>query len=192
MTLASSGTISIGGTSTDRSINLELGRSATATSSLGESALRNLAGDTSGSIDLFTFRGKSNGPTVLDTQTVTVGKVNGNAYVGPQYGFNSYSSPPYGSCSDGTSNVYSGAAIQSLIYFDLNASNGFFVFSVVGNRSNSGWTTITANGTAYQRSAASYSYNSSSNSTRWEWNDGGAGPNPMGTTVGATKTVTWT
>ena len=31
MTLASSGTMSIGGTTTDRSINLELGRSATAT-----------------------------------------------------------------------------------------------------------------------------------------------------------------
>ena len=43
MTLASSGTMSIGGTTTDRSINLELGRSATATSSMGETALRDLA-----------------------------------------------------------------------------------------------------------------------------------------------------
>ena len=70
MTLATSGSISIGGTTANRSINLELGRSATATSSLGESALRALANDTSGAISMSTFRGKS---AALDTQTVTVG-----------------------------------------------------------------------------------------------------------------------
>lgn len=60
MPLASSGTMSIGGSTTDRSINLELGRSATATSSLNESALRTLAGKASGAIALSDFYGKSN------------------------------------------------------------------------------------------------------------------------------------
>lgn len=59
MPLVSSGEISIGGSTTNRSINLELGRSATATSSLGETALRNLAGVSSGAISLSNFYGKS-------------------------------------------------------------------------------------------------------------------------------------
>ena len=59
MPLVSSGSISIGGTTTDRSINLELSRSATATSSLNETELRNLAGVSSGTISLSNFYGKS-------------------------------------------------------------------------------------------------------------------------------------
>jgi len=60
MPLVTSGSISIGGSTTNRSINLELGRSATATSSLGETTLRNLAGVSSGAISLSSFYGKSN------------------------------------------------------------------------------------------------------------------------------------
>lgn len=59
MTLASSGTISIGGSTANRSINLELGRSATASSNLNESLLRNLAQVSSGAIALSNFYGKS-------------------------------------------------------------------------------------------------------------------------------------
>jgi len=63
MTLAASGTMSIGGTTTDRSINLELGRAQNATSSMGESALRTLAGVPSGAISISNFYGKSNTAT---------------------------------------------------------------------------------------------------------------------------------
>ena len=59
MTLASSGIISIGGSTTDRSINLELGRSATATSNLNETSLRDLADVSSGAISLDDCYGKS-------------------------------------------------------------------------------------------------------------------------------------
>ena len=55
MALETSGTLSIGGTTTNRSINLELGRSATATSSLGETDLRDLAGVASGTISISNF-----------------------------------------------------------------------------------------------------------------------------------------
>ena len=64
MTMVSSGPISIGGNATtgglNQSINIELGRSATATSSLNESALRTLAGVPSGAISLSNFYGKAN------------------------------------------------------------------------------------------------------------------------------------
>lgn len=68
MPLVSSGEISIGGSTTNRSINLELGRSATATSSLGESALRTLAGVSSGAISLSSFYGKSNASVAISDQ----------------------------------------------------------------------------------------------------------------------------
>ena len=55
MTLASSGTMSIGGSTATRSINLELDRSATATTSLNETALRDLAEVSSGAISLNNF-----------------------------------------------------------------------------------------------------------------------------------------
>ena len=60
MALNSTGPISIGGSTTGQSINLELGRAATATSSLNETSLRSLAGVASGAISLSNFYGKSN------------------------------------------------------------------------------------------------------------------------------------
>jgi hypothetical protein len=60
MALNASGPISIGGATTGESINLELGRSATATSQMNESAMRSLAGVASGAISLSSFYGKSN------------------------------------------------------------------------------------------------------------------------------------
>jgi hypothetical protein len=85
MPLVSSGEISIGGSTTNRSINLELGRSATATSSLGETALRNLAGVSSGAISLSSFYGKSSLAAVLNAY----GDASG-IYLSDYY-FNSYS-----------------------------------------------------------------------------------------------------
>ena len=61
MALESSGTMSIGGSTSGRSINLELGRAAGATSSLNESDLRSLAGVASGAISMSDFYGASSG-----------------------------------------------------------------------------------------------------------------------------------
>jgi hypothetical protein len=66
MTLVSSGELSIGGSTTNRSINLELGRSATASSNLNETALRTLAGVASGQISISNFYGKSSYAAVLN------------------------------------------------------------------------------------------------------------------------------
>ena len=108
MTLASSGTISIGGSTANRSINQELGRSATATSSLGETSLRTLAGVSSGAISLSNFHGKSN---FLDQQTVTVGYDNSLGL--HHYGYSTYSTL-MGSISDGTCNFKNNASERVL------------------------------------------------------------------------------
>lgn len=58
MTLQSSGAISLA------NVNTELGRSSTANISLGETAVRTLAGVASGAISLSNLYGKSNAPAV--------------------------------------------------------------------------------------------------------------------------------
>lgn len=59
MTLASSGTLSIGGSTSTRSINLEIGRAATATTGLNDSPVRTLAGKASGTIGIGDCYGKT-------------------------------------------------------------------------------------------------------------------------------------
>jgi hypothetical protein len=59
MPLNSSGQISIGGTTLGQSINIELGRAATASSNLNETNLRNLADKASGAISLSDFYSKA-------------------------------------------------------------------------------------------------------------------------------------
>ena len=71
MPLESSGPISIGGSTVGRSINLELNRSATATSSLNEVDLRTLAGVPSGVISLANFYGKSSGSAWIFTTGIS-------------------------------------------------------------------------------------------------------------------------
>lgn len=59
MALNPSGPISLGGSTAGQSVNLELGQSATATISLGDSNVRALAGVPSGPISLDDLHGKS-------------------------------------------------------------------------------------------------------------------------------------
>jgi hypothetical protein len=71
MTLAASGAISLGGSTATRSINLELGQSATAQVSLNDTNVRSLAGVASGAITLPTnFYGKSAVTIVLSNQSI--------------------------------------------------------------------------------------------------------------------------
>jgi hypothetical protein len=179
MALASSGSISIGGSTSGRSINLELGRSATASSNLNESALRSLAQRSSGSISLSDFHGKSN---ALDTQTVTVGYLPGNSYFATSYGYNSFFS--YGSISDGTLNPLQNKPIINLTWNDTNT----VILSVSSYYYNSGFTTMNIAGTSFNRTSATYV--GSSSGSNWQWAN--STTNPFGTTVGATKTVVFT
>jgi hypothetical protein len=65
MALCVSGEMSLGGSTTGRSVNLELSRSATAAICMNETDVRTLAGVPSGAISMNCFYGKSSGPTVL-------------------------------------------------------------------------------------------------------------------------------
>ena len=78
MTLASSGEMSIGGTTANRSINVELGLSATANSSLNQANFRSLAGVASGQISMSDFWGKS----AITISLASLNSVFGTAYPG--------------------------------------------------------------------------------------------------------------
>lgn len=71
MPLNPSGQISLAGSTVGQSIALELGRTATTTTSLGETAVRNLCGVPSGAISLSNAYGKSVGPAVLNVTYTT-------------------------------------------------------------------------------------------------------------------------
>lgn len=175
MTLQSSGAISLA------NVNTELGRASTTNISLGETAVRTLAGVASGTISLSNLYGKS---SYLDQQTVTVGIQSDK--IGTYYGFQS--SMSMGSISDGTFNVKSGATITEMYYAGYGDGSRAFGFTISGIYTNDGWTTINANGTTYSRSAASFT--ASNGLTTWYWNT--APTNPFGDTSGATKVVTFT
>lgn len=194
MALASSGSISIGGTTANRSINLELGRSATATSSLGESALRALANDTSGAISMSTFRGKS---AALDTQTVTVGYQAVQQYLNSGYGsfttgLGTTANRDVGSISDGTFNPKSNMYIRGLWYSTSGSGAVIFALRSLNTTvANSGWTTMNVAGVNFTRSSATFqnTNDATSGQTLWSWP---TSSNPFGTTVNATKVVTFT
>ena len=188
MSLESSGAISIGGSVTDRSINVELGRSATAQTSLNESDLRDLAGVASGAISLSAFHGKS-AVVIIDQQTITVGN---RPLSARKHGIWGYVVNLIGSINDGTCNFKSGASYPRIQWLENRfgvTSQDAITIEVAGIQTNSGWTTVNIAGTIYSRTNATFQTNSSKNWTRWRYLNV---PNPLGTTVNAIKTVTFT
>jgi hypothetical protein len=115
-----------------------------------------------------------------ETQTVTVG-----SYIFKSIENYGFSSGVYGSISDGTFGFISDATINTLAW--SNAGNALN-FTLAGNRSNSGWSSVIINGITFNRSGATYSYDSGSNTTSWSM----AGANPFGTTDGATRAAVFT
>lgn len=117
----------------------------------------------------------------LDAQNVTVGSYSYVDYefglYEYQYGFGGYTG---GSISDGTSNIYGGAAITDLYYSE--SGSGTYIYLVITGATNSGWTTMNINGTTYSRSSASFSGGG------WTWAVA-AGANPFGTS--GVKQVLW-
>jgi len=194
MGLATSGTISMGGNSTGRSIAKELGIGIanvhTSTISLASNNLRVLAGKTGNTttISLSDFHGKSN---VLDTQTLIVGSNSGGTRRG-------YSSLSFifsgGSMSDGTANWKSGSAYR-LLYIDT--SQNVISLAVTGIHSNSGFTSMKIsyiNGnpndptvTVQRTAASSFSTSGYFNFSSWAWS--GQTQNPFGTINNVSKKI---
>ena len=148
--------------------------------------------------------GGGGGGSSLDTQTVTVGSATQNnaggsgapSSVSVWKGFGFQSSTNFGSISDGTSNLYSGASIIEISYaWDSVYGIGAVKLIISGNnRANSGWSTMTIGSTAYTRTSSTYAGTSGSN-TSWSWFQSGdttGSGSPFGITNGVTVTVTFT
>lgn len=183
MALESSGTISIGGSTQGRSINLELNRSATASSNLNEQPLRLLAQRSSGIISLGDFRGKSNVAwsfnitngnhldswCLLKSCTQYYHQGYSNHWDGFQLsGSSFYSASGYGSTSDTTCNFKSGATLARLKWATTIGAS--LVFGLVGNHTNAGFTTLQVHNSTFLRTNATYAYDSTTNHTNWIWN----------------------
>ena len=152
MALAGSGAMSIGGSTATRSINLELGRSATATSNMGETDLRSLAGVSSGAISMDDFYGASSS---LWAPTITVG---GGTQFSAYYAGYRTSNPAIGSTTDATCDFIttSPAGGDTWGFYSMNNANAqLALYTPSGSSSegtptgNAGWTTCKVyNGTS--------------------------------------------
>lgn len=151
---------------------------------MGEYASFRVSGS-GNTISMNQFYGAS---AALDTQTVTVGHYYANFYGNTINYYGLYKSGTFtsGSCSDGTSNMFGGNSIYWLNYGNLSGTQQVN-FSVIGNHSNSGFTSMTiAGGSTLARTAATHSYVSGANYTQWRWS---VSSNQFGTS--GTKVITW-
>lgn len=117
---------------------------------------------------------------ILQTKYVGVGSFTYGALL--NRGFNTdVSIGSISNTSGGTSNVnldsvYSGADVV-ICNWASDGSTTSVILSLTGNRSNSGWATMTVGSYTYNRSSATYSYSSSNNRTSWVWS---SSTNPFG------------
>ena len=161
MTLATSGIMSIGGSTYGRSINLEIKRSATATSNMNETSLRDLADVSSGVISMSNFYGKS---LYKWQNTITIGQITkfGLTFTGysPNIG-----GTPLGSTTDTTCDLYSTAPTWGLYHTGSN-DNVFQIYDTAGTPTgNAGWSQIHIyTGRQDTNSATFFSLNRSSSS----------------------------
>ena len=179
MTLATSGTMSIGGTTTDRSINVELGRSATATSNMGETDLRSLAGVASGAISMSNFYGKSNYDWVV-TVTNQSATIFGQSFQGYGSVGNPSSPTTFGSATDTTCDLYSDN--PSFQWYSVNNNpTSFYINSSTGTPTgNAGWTkmhiyyqqTGTAGNPNFTITRSSLTYTAAGSNRIWNMADG--------------------
>ena len=127
-------------------------------------------------------------PNFLGSATVTVG----NLFLGgisniDFWGWIGAGFPP--SAISPSTWADSGLVVNGLDYRNfLNTGVQRVIFIVEGYAPNAGWDTLTIAGVGYSRTAGSYAYNGSQ--TSWGWDASGTG-NPFGTTIGATKAVSW-
>lgn len=120
-----------------------------------------------------------------DTQTVTIGTYSSSTRIG--FASNAGS---FGSISDGTSNMYSGASIE-MCYWDTTQDSFRFAVHSTSQLANSGWGGISfPDGTFLARNAASTSYISYITTTQWYWS--GVTTSPWGGATSGNKVLTFT
>lgn len=171
MALNATGPISLGGSTTGQSVNLELGKSATAQISMGDAAVRSLIGVSSGAVAMPTnFWGKSKGFTY--TGTMTQGTAVDGSFT--YYGF---SRGNFGSLSPDDTTITTLQKFYTGSQWFLSVN-----FAVPAGTPQNFWTTLTIGGT--------FSINSSSasaflNGNTWEF----ANTNPSVLTGSGTLSV---
>lgn len=157
MTLPSSGAISLS------AVNVELGRASTAAISLGETAVRNLAGIASGAISLSNLYGKSlvTGTTI----TVTEGQYDTGGKVPFVYaGYSASGSSCAYVLGSASPTIYKLVAIKGIWSVNSGSTSLDFAGNQTGN--SSFLTSVTINGTSLGAVPAG-SYNSNLNITTY-------------------------
>ena len=117
--------------------------------------------------------GSGGSSPLLDTQTVTRGQTTiGTNPVEVYSGFDTALS--LGSISDGTSNIYGGASILGLFFYEkgytsppVGYTEANVVWAVNGTQPNSGWTTMTVGTTAFNRVDATFYV--TAGASNWLW-----------------------
>lgn len=113
----------------------------------------------------------------LDTQTVTSGS-SGTAGAGNRR--RGFIISAIGSVSDGTSNLYSGAAIRELA---AEENSGFdVILTITGVVANSGWTSMNVGGT-HVLTRASATFSTAGGNSTWTWTGAGNLFGSLGTVV---------
>lgn len=138
-------------------MHTEAGGTSGTACTINDADIRGLINKTSGAAMNFAeWYGASSS---LDTQTVTVG----SKYQYYQTWRGHWNqSPAIGSISDGVSDIY-GAVVNGIVW----ASTNRVLFYLLGNRANSGWSTMKVGSTTLNRSSATHS--ASTYITSWIW-----------------------
>lgn len=115
--------------------------------------------------------GSTYGGGALDTQTVTTG-TSGTAVSGNR--IRGFITASLGSISDGTSNLYSGAAIREIASEEQGVGAGFnVILSITGVLANSGWTSMNVGGN-HVLTRASATFSTAGGNTSWTWAGAGS------------------
>lgn len=167
MALQTSGMISL------NEIHIEAGGTTGTFCAINNADIRGLVGAGNGAaMDFADWYGASG--AYSETQTVTIGSASTGGYVNSTiYGYSTEFS--CGSISDGTFNGISNATIKETYWSNVNT----FLFRLVGNRANSGWSQFVVGGQTFTRASATYLYDSTLNHTSWLYSS--VTTNPMGT-----------
>lgn len=163
MTLNSSGPISLGGSTSGQSVNLELSKSATAQISMNDAAVRTLTGKSSGAVIMPTdFYGKSN--TFQYTGTITQDTLTSGSFT--SYGYRA----GLGLGSISPSNSYldpTGGAIYRL--YSSGSDTYYIVVAMGGNNlPKNFWNTLTLGGSYTINSSAFTAFSSDSIGATWQ------------------------
>lgn len=163
MTLNSSGPISLGGSTSGQSVNLELGNAGTAQISMNDAAVRTLTGKASGAVIMPTdFYGKSTAFQYTGTITQDTFTSGSLTY----YGYNS----GLGVGSISPSNTYLDP-VNGAIYRIYNSSSGTYSLAVRMNGNNlpqNFWSTMTLGGTYSINSSAFTAFSTDATSAFWQ------------------------